>query len=238
MAHHSEEESVPSQLPNGHTPRRKRPRPDDDDAPSPPPSSLLKVSRSQSQPIDTPSAQAAIESLLRSLGEDPSRPGLRSTPRRVADMFSELLSGYRTDATKLINGALFEEAANDLVLIKNMKFYSMCEHHLLTFSGSVHVAYVPDGRVIGLSKVPRIVEMFARRLQLQERLTAQIAEFLNHVLKPSALAVVIDGSHLCATIRGVRSPHASVTTSIMLGDFKTDASLRTQFWSQLRSASH
>ncbi|CAN8068230.1 unnamed protein product [Agarophyton chilense] len=153
-------------------------------------------------------------------------------------MFGELLGGYRTDPRALLNGALFEEAPNDLVLLRNMTFFSMCEHHLLTFSGRVHVGYVPAGRVIGLSKVPRIVEMFARRLQLQERLTSQIAHFLDHVLNPAALAVVIDASHLCATIRGVRSSDASVTTSVMLGDFKRDAPLRSHFWSQLRSASH
>ncbi|PXF41149.1 GTP cyclohydrolase 1 [Gracilariopsis chorda] len=215
--------------------RRRSERDDKNDADSP--DALLAVQPGQKAPVDTSSAERAVHSLLLALGEDPSRPGLDSTPRRVALMFSELLSGYRVDATALLNGAIFNEAATDAVHIRGIRFSSLCEHHMLTFSGRVHVAYIPDGRVIGLSKVPRIVRMFAQRLQLQERLTRQIAHFLNAVLRPRGVAVIVEGRHLCASIRGVRSTDSTMLTSVMLGDFRTDAALREQLWSLFRTPS-
>lgn len=170
-----------------------------------------------------------ISGLLKELGEDPERPGLRRTPERVAKSWQSLTAGYRTDLTELVNGAIFEERYDEIVAVKNIHFCSMCEHHLLPFFGTCNVAYIPDGRVIGLSKIPRIVDMFARRLQLQERLTQQIAETIDEVLRPRGVAVVMEAFHLCMIMRGVEKQDSRTTTSEMLGAFKTNPQTRSEF---------
>lgn len=196
---------------------------------------LMEARPAQRAAVDTAGAERAVRALLTALGEDPSRDGLRSTPRRVALMFGELLGGYRQDATALLNGAIFEDGGTDAVHVRDVRFSSLCEHHLLSFGGRAHVAYVPDGRVIGLSKVPRIVRMFAQRLQLQERLTRQIAHFLHAVLRPRGVAVIVEGRHLCASVRGVRSADSAMLTSVMLGCFRSDPALREQLWALFRA---
>jgi len=148
-------------------------------------------------------------------------------------MLEEITVGYRTDPVSLINGALFDVDYDEMVLVKDIEFYSMCEHHMLPFFGRAHVAYIPNGKVIGLSKIPRIVEMFARRLQVQERMTSQIADFLKDVLDAKGVAVVVEGSHMCAMMRGVKKAQASMTTTRMLGEFKTNVQLRTEFLSHI-----
>ena len=172
---------------------------------------------------------AAVRDILIDIGEDPDRQGLQKTPERVAKMYEELTAGYRTDPVKLVNGALFDVEYSEMVLVKDIDFYSMCEHHMLPFFGKAHVAYIPDGKVIGLSKIPRIVEMYARRLQVQERMTTEIAQFLQAVLNPRGVAVIIEGQHMCAMMRGVKKPQANMTTSTMLGTFKDDPILRGEF---------
>lgn len=176
----------------------------------------------------------AIREILISVGEDPQREGLRRTPERVARMYEELLAGYRQDPIALINDAIFDVDYNEIVLVKDIEYYSLCEHHLLPFYGVAHVAYIPDGKVIGLSKIPRIVDLFARRLQLQERMTHQIAAFLNEVLHPKGVAVVIEGAHLCSMMRGVKKANARMVTSAMLGAFKDDARTRAEFLELLK----
>ena len=173
--------------------------------------------------------EGAVFELLENIGEDPNRQGLQGTPDRVARMYDELTAGYHTDPVKLVNGALFDVDYNEMVVVKDIEFYSMCEHHMLPFYGRVHVAYIPNGKVIGLSKIPRIVEMFARRLQVQERLTTQIAEFLEQVVHPLGVAVVVEGAHMCSIMRGVKKAEASMVTSAMLGEFKTDPDTRKEF---------
>lgn len=175
----------------------------------------------------------AIHEILISVGEDPQREGLQRTPERVARMYEELLAGYRQDPIALINDALFNVSYDEMVLVKDIEYYSLCEHHLLPFYGRAHVAYIPNGKVLGLSKIPRVVDLFARRLQVQERMTSQIAEFLNEVLHPKGVAVVIEGSHLCAMMRGVRKANARMVTSAMLGAFKTDARTRAELLDHL-----
>jgi GTP cyclohydrolase I len=182
-----------------------------------------------------PSSQAVpqiVHALLAALGEDPSREGLARTPERVARAYEELLSGYRTDLDALVNGALFESDYRDMVTVRNIEFYSLCEHHLLPFFGRAHVAYIPDGKIIGLSKIPRLVEMFARRLQVQERMTAQIAHTLNDILQPKGVAVLVEGSHLCARMRGVKKEETEMVTRQALGVFEQDRNLRQEFFSQ------
>jgi GTP cyclohydrolase I len=176
-----------------------------------------------------PQIESAVEEILTNIGEDPQREGLVKTPERVARMYDELTAGYHTDPVKLINGALFDVAYDEMVVVKDIEFYSLCEHHMLPFFGRAHVAYVPDGKVIGLSKIPRIVEMFARRLQVQERMTKQIADFLQEVLHPHGVAVVVEGAHMCSMMRGVKKANASMTTSTMLGSFKEDPKTRAEF---------
>jgi GTP cyclohydrolase I len=180
-------------------------------------------------PVDRPRAEAAITELLAGLGEDTGRVGLIDTPRRVARAYEELLAGYRTDPEALINNALFDVDYNDMVVVTDIEFASLCEHHLLPFLGHVHVAYIPQGKVIGLSKIPRIVELFARRLQLQEHLTRQIANFIDDVLHPQGVAVVIEGQHMCSMIRGVKKQDSSMVTSAMLGTFNDNAAIRQEF---------
>jgi GTP cyclohydrolase I len=179
--------------------------------------------------IDEETAQKAVKKLLRSLGEDPEREGLKQTPRRVARMYRELLSGYHADPEALINDALFEIRYDEMVIVRDIEFYSLCEHHMLPFIGRAHVAYIPDGKVLGLSKIPRIVDMYARRLQVQERMTQQIADFLSDLLKPQGVAVVVEGMHMCSMMRGVKKHNARMTTSAMHGSFRTNASTRHEF---------
>ena len=172
---------------------------------------------------------ALVKQQLTHLGEDPSREGLVRTPERVAKSFEFLTSGYRTDVQSLINGAIFEEDCSEMVLVRDIEIYSLCEHHMLPFFGRAHVAYIPNGRIIGLSKIPRIVDAFARRLQVQERLTQQVAEALNDALEPRGVAVVIEARLLCMMMRGVEKQNSSATTSAMLGIFREDPKTRTEF---------
>jgi GTP cyclohydrolase IA len=176
-----------------------------------------------------PAIEDAVGTILREVGEDPSREGLRRTPLRVAKMFAELTAGYQIDPHALINDAIFEVDYDEMVIVKDIHFYSLCEHHLLPFYGHAHVAYIPRGKVIGLSKIPRVVEMFARRLQVQERLTVQIADFLNHELEPRGVAVVAQAVHMCSVMRGVRKENASMITSAMRGAFRTASKTRAEF---------
>lgn len=183
--------------------------------------------------IDTDSIKAAVRSMLAAFGEDPAREGLVNTPKRVARMYPELLSGYRADPQKIVNGALFNVTYDDMVIVRDIEYFSLCEHHLLPFIGRAHVAYIPSGQVIGLSKIPRIVDMFARRLQVQERMTRQIADFINDLLKPQGVAVVVEGLHLCAMMRGVKKLEARMTTSAMLGSFRKSINTRQEFLDHL-----
>ncbi len=171
----------------------------------------------------------AIRTLLVELGEDPSREGLRDTPDRVRRMYAELTDGYRTDPEALFNGAAFEVDYDEMVVVRDIEFYSLCEHHLLPFFGKAHVGYLPRGRVIGLSKIPRVVDMYAHRLQVQERLTQQVATSLMERLEPRGVACVIEATHLCTVMRGVRKQEATMVTSAMLGTFRRDAKTRGEF---------
>ncbi len=179
--------------------------------------------------IDTQAIEAAVLSMLNAFGEDPEREGLKNTPKRVARMFPELLSGYRENPEKLVNGALFTVDYDDMVIVRDIEFYSLCEHHMLPFIGRAHVAYIPRGQVIGLSKIPRIVDMFARRLQVQERMTRQVANFINELLNPQGVAVVVEALHMCSMMRGVKKHDARMTTSTMLGSFRTKIATRQEF---------
>ena len=171
----------------------------------------------------------AVSSILYSIGEDISREGLLKTPNRVARMYDEITAGYHTDPVKLVNGALFDVEYDEMVVVKDIEFYSMCEHHMLPFFGKAHVAYIPDGKVIGLSKIPRIVDMYARRLQVQERMTSEIAVFLQDTLHPKGVAVIVEGQHMCAMMRGVKKSETNMLTRKFLGQFKDDAQLRGEF---------
>jgi GTP cyclohydrolase I len=179
--------------------------------------------------VDEAAAQQAVSQLLKALGEDTQREGLQSTPRRVAHMFGELLSGYQMDPQTIVNGALFEIRYDEMVIVRDIEFYSLCEHHMLPFIGRAHVAYIPAGKVLGLSKIPRIVDMYARRLQVQERMTRQIADFLRDLLKPQGVAVVIEAMHLCSMMRGVKKHDARMTTSAMHGAFRANLATRQEF---------
>jgi GTP cyclohydrolase I len=183
--------------------------------------------------INTDAIEDAVRSMLAAFGEDPQREGLLNTPKRVARMYPELLSGYRADPHKIVNGALFNVTYDDMVIVRDIEYFSLCEHHMLPFIGRAHVAYIPSGQVIGLSKIPRIVDMFARRLQVQERMTRQIADFLNDLLKPQGVAVVVEGLHLCAMMRGVKKLEARMTTSTMLGSFRKSINTRQEFLDHL-----
>jgi GTP cyclohydrolase IA len=173
--------------------------------------------------------RVAVKNILNAFGEDSEREGLKRTPERVARMYQELLAGYRTDPLALVNDAIFNVDYDEMVIVRDIEFYSLCEHHMLPFLGRAHVAYIPNGKVIGLSKIPRVVDMFARRLQVQERMTSQIADFILELLQPRGVAVVIEGIHLCSVMRGVKKHDSRMTTSAMLGAFKTDLALRTEF---------
>jgi GTP cyclohydrolase I len=177
--------------------------------------------------------EEAVRQILAEMGEDPSRPGLAGTPDRVHRMYAELTAGYHVDPERLINGAVFDVDYSEMVVVKDIPFYSLCEHHLLPFFGAASVAYIPRGRVVGLSKIPRIVETYARRLQVQERLTQQIAAFLDERLNPQGVGVVIEATHLCAVMRGVRKPGTIMTTAAVLGLFRTRDRTRAEFYSHL-----
>jgi len=179
--------------------------------------------------FDHDSIVSAVQAILKSIGEDPEREGLLRTPERVAKSYQELLSGYRTDPIDLLNEAIFEVSYDEMVIVRDIEFYSMCEHHMLPFLGRAHVAYLPKGKVIGLSKIPRIVDMFARRLQVQERMTKQIADLIDELLHPKGVAVVVEGLHLCSVMRGVKKHNARMTTSSMSGAFRTNLSTRQEF---------
>jgi GTP cyclohydrolase I len=179
--------------------------------------------------IDQKKIEHSVRDILQAFGEDPDREGLQGTPVRVARMYEELLAGYHTDPLELVNGALFEVEYDEMVIVRDIEFYSLCEHHLLPFIGRAHVAYIPDRCVIGLSKIPRLVDMFARRLQVQERMTRQIADILMELVHPSGVAVVVEAVHLCSMIRGVRKHDARMTTSAMLGTFRNNMATRMEF---------
>lgn len=170
-----------------------------------------------------------IRELLVKIGEDPAREGLVNTPKRVAAAYEYFSKGYKEDLDKIVNGAIFQENYDEMVLVKNIDIFSLCEHHLLPFYGVCHVGYIPNGKIIGLSKIPRIVEMFAKRLQIQERLTDQIAETIENILNPDGIGVVISARHLCMMMRGVKKQNTIVTTSSMLGSFKNDQRTRVEF---------
>lgn len=178
-------------------------------------------------------SQAQIEDHYRDLlafaSEDPAREGLLRTPHRAAEALKFLTQGYGQDVQTLLNGAVFHEDYDDMVVVKNIEFYSLCEHHLLPFFGKAHVAYIPQGRIVGLSKIPRLVDMFARRLQVQERLTIQIAEALEEALQPQGVAVVLEGSHMCMLMRGVQKQQAAMVTSHVKGVFRSDRATRQEF---------
>ena len=188
--------------------------------------------------IDHEAVQKAIQDLLTAFGENPQRSGLRDTPDRVARMYQELLEGYWVDPEALVNDAIFEETYDEMVIVRDIEYYSLCEHHMLPFIGRAHVAYFPRGKVIGLSKIPRIVDMFARRLQVQERMTRQIAEFIHNLLNPYGVAVVVEGLHLCATMRGVRKHDARMTTSAMFGAFRKNPATRQEFLENISRGSN
>jgi GTP cyclohydrolase I len=173
--------------------------------------------------------QEAIRRILEAVGEEPDRPGLKRTPERIARMYVELFSGYQMDPAQVVNDAIFEVKYDEMVLIRDIEFYSLCEHHMLPFMGRVHVAYIPDGKVLGLSKIPRIVDLYARRLQVQERMTRQIADFIRDLLHPQGVAVVVEALHLCMSMRGVEKHNARLTTSAMHGAFRANLATRQEF---------
>jgi len=179
--------------------------------------------------IDYKTIEKSVREILLAIGENPDREGLLGTPDRVARAYGELLEGYRIDPIKLVNNATFKANYDDMVIIRDIEFYSLCEHHMLPFIGRAHIAYLPKGEVIGLSKIPRIVDMFSRRLQIQEKMTRQIADFLNTLLEPRGVAVVMEAVHLCGMIRGVRKHDARMTTSSMLGAFRKNEATRLEF---------
>ena len=189
---------------------------------------------SATRPTLGPDAEAAIRSLLTLMGEDQRREGLRATPRRMAESLAHLTSGYLTDIGEIFAGAIFEETYDEMVLVRDIDFYSLCEHHLLPFFGSAHVAYIPAGKILGLSKLPRIVDAFSRRLQLQERLTTEIATAIDKQLHPKGVAVVLEADHLCTMMRGVEKPGNRTITSCMTGIFRRDPRTRSELMGLIR----
>jgi len=187
--------------------------------------------------IDVEAAKKLVFDLLKVVGEDPNREGLKNTPDRVARMYVELLSGYVEEPERIINNALFQVNYDEMVLVRDIEFYSLCEHHMLPFLGRAHVAYIPAGTVIGLSKIPRIVDLYARRLQIQERMTRQIADFVQETLNPQGVAVVVEAIHLCAMMRGVKKHDARMTTSAMHGSFRANLATRQEFLANISRGS-
>jgi len=184
---------------------------------------------------DRPDAiQPLVEAMLKELGEEPGRDGLQRTPARVAKAMRFLTGGYAQDPHEILNNALFDVSYDEMVIVRDIEVYSLCEHHMLPFFGRAHVAYIPNGKVLGLSKIPRLVEMFARRLQVQERLTQEIASILQDVLKPKGVAVVVEAIHLCMMMRGVSQQNASAITSSLRGEFESDPKTRSEFMELLR----
>ena len=198
---------------------------------------LKSISDLFPNPIDQESINQAIDTLLSSIGEDPNRQGLKGTPDRISRMYAEIFDGYRTDPDKLINDALFDVSYNEMVIVKDIAYTSMCEHNMLPFFGRAHVAYIPNGIVIGLSKIPRVVDMFSHRLQLQEKLTSQIADFLETALEPLGVAVVVEGLHLCSMMRGVKKASARMVTSAMRRNFLNNQRTRSEFLEHLQRSS-
>ena len=170
-----------------------------------------------------------VHSLIQEVGENPEREGLKKTPHRVAKAYEFLTQGYHKDIKQVLNGAVFNEKYDEMVIVKDIDFYSMCEHHLLPFFGKVHIAYIPDGKIVGLSKIPRIVDVFARRLQVQERMTQEICDTLEEHLTPRGVSVVVEAYHMCMMMRGVQKQNSITTTSAMHGIFKEDARTRAEF---------
>ncbi|MBK7260215.1 MAG: GTP cyclohydrolase I FolE [Ignavibacteriae bacterium] len=179
--------------------------------------------------MDRGEMEQVIEKLLKNIGEDPQREGLLRTPHRVAKAYEFLTKGYREDISKVLNDAIFNEKYSEMVIVKDIDFFSMCEHHMLPFFGRAHVAYIPNGKIVGLSKIPRIVEVFSRRLQVQERLTQQIAETIYEALNPEGVGVVVEARHMCMMMRGVEKQNSLATTSAMLGVFREDVKTRGEF---------
>lgn len=179
--------------------------------------------------MDQARLQNIVTEILEIIGEDSKREGLLNTPKRVAKAYEFLTSGYHKNIESVMNNAIFQEKYNEMVLVKNIDFYSLCEHHMLPFYGKVHVAYIPDGKIVGLSKIPRIVDVFSRRLQVQERMTQEIADTLNSYLQPQGVAVVSEAFHMCMMMRGVEKQNSSATASAMVGVFREDARTRTEF---------
>ena len=177
-----------------------------------------------------------VEQILTALGEDPKRPGLKGTPKRFQKALEHLTQGYHTHLQTILNNAVFESDMDEMVIVKNIELYSLCEHHLLPFIGKCHVAYLPNGKIIGLSKIARIVDMYAKRLQVQENLTRQIAQCILQVTEGKGVGVIIEAKHLCMMMRGVEKQHSDMTTSVMLGCFRSDDRTRSEFLSLLRKA--
>ena len=188
----------------------------------------------ESTTLGEATTRAIYRELIARLGEDPDRDGLLRTPERMEKSMIFLTRGYTQDVTETLHEALFDVDYDEMVMVKDIEFYSMCEHHLLPFFGKAHVAYVPNGKVIGLSKIPRLVDVFARRLQVQERLTREIAEAIDEAIHPQGVAVILEASHLCMMMRGVEKQHSSTVTSAMLGVFKTELQTRNEFLSLVR----
>ena len=179
--------------------------------------------------VDSIEIQKSVSNILQAVGENPDREGLKHTPERVARMYTELLSGYSSDPNKVVNDAIFEVKYDEMVIVRDVEFYSLCEHHMLPFMGRVHVAYIPDGKVLGLSKIPRLVDIFARRLQVQERMTREIADVIRDLLHPQGVGVVVEALHLCMMMRGVQKHNARMTTSAMHGAFRANLATRQEF---------
>ena len=183
------------------------------------------------------STENLYRELLSRIGEDPTRDGLLETPKRMAKSMAFLTRGYTMDVSQVLHNALFDVDYDEMVIVKDIEFYSMCEHHLLPFFGKAHIAYVPNGKVIGLSKIPRLVDMFSRRLQVQERLTREVAEAIEEAIQPQGVAIIMEAQHLCMMMRGVEKQHSATTTSAMLGVFKTQLQTRNEFLSLVKRTS-
>jgi GTP cyclohydrolase I len=193
----------------------------------------MKIYHAESLDDETTAADPKLEyiytQMLEGIGEDPTRQGLVKTPQRAAKAFQFLTQGYHQNVEEILNGAIFDEEYDEMVIVKDIECYSLCEHHILPFFGKCHVGYIPRQKIVGLSKIPRIVDMFARRLQVQERLTRQIAEALQKVLNPAGVAVVIEAQHMCMMVRGVQKQHSKTVTNVMLGAFREKDSTRAEF---------